>query len=1134
MPRVHQGIIRRHHGAAIAASDRGRGGGGGIFKLSTPFKDAVAASASASASATASAAGRGNNMFLLASVASDHADRGHGHVNDCDDDSNAAIDAIDDDSDAAKSADDGPAGGGRRRFGDGMEDGDDDDDDSEATFLGEDGIDRDGGGDVEDDDGDDDDDDDDGSVDLLLADEGGAGAFDRRGGGGGGVDGDNHNPRVRRRAREASTAAAASPATRTLDRLATLGSQAELCIHLLVDDAAAGVTDAAAAAATTAAAASPGGGVNEVGGGNHYGKNEVDGHDAGEVAKAAAMADEAVRCNNTERGGGTTAGAATNNTTAPTEAPIRKDDGDGDDDDMMGIRQRCLHSLKKYFMSTKNSSKYAMHLQRQQAKRNHGSGAGILLPTDLAVPFCRRCSRPSSASSRSTSTAAAAMPSHVPPHHGLCPHHDDFYGSGSYEILNLIVDGNLLKCEACVYQFDHGRLNKALCHIDGCERKKRVGNNEKNGGGGGGRANKTSGDSGSNFGGDCADGKESYGKDNTKERGSSDGDEIGKNHFGGGIGTGNLPTISSPAAAGTSTGAGVRSTRSANSQLSPPPGAAMHGQTQTKADAVSKSSFDQGSQSVVQEQGPMFEVGTIVFVQDRTWPGRNDLGGVARIAKVHQPNDEDEVDEDDRATYDVKYVLETRREKYVEERYLSLHTEYVSPSKNAQDSGVVQSENNDSGSQTSAEANEDDTSAIDTVEAKSDGIGDDSNRGTSSPDHVDADGRCLSEYERLRLRNIQRNKSRLAQLGLLVPPDKTDNDASSGTGGKKRKASHQPRGVEVERRFQPKRQTSTNRREGDGKLKVSTSSSAATAADAGDETDKGSKVSRTYAGDSERDDLDQRQSQLKIIMEVEDDHVKQNKQAQNFHVAGNTVVAKLPTATLADAAKAGCRKCTLEWQTEKTYSTMDHDVCCPRVGKRAPPSNNEYLANLSQLIPQCHIEQNKRAHNQPTPSPVPPQRKKNITLQQRPPPHHTPLPAWINKFILEANRHNETVPAPRGSKWIPCPNPWGTIGHEDGDFVIISPFQSETAHDILSMYHQGPNGSGMPKRFVANPLEEGSPYHATHRSPARGGYSALRLLRDMTSSRPWGFTIRLHEFGGACLVESIEPLSPAEAAVSQS
>jgi len=71
----------------------------------------------------------------------------------------------------------------------------------------------------------------------------------------------------------------------------------------------------------------------------------------------------------------------------------------------------------------------------------------------------------------------------------------------------------------------------------------------------------------------------------------------------------------------------------------------------------------------------------------------------------------------------------------------------------------------------------------------------------------------------------------------------------------------------------------------------------------------------------------------------------------------------------------------------------------------------------------------------------------------------------------------------------------------------------------------------MPKRFVANPFEEGSPYHDTHKSPSRGGYSVLRLMRDRMSLRPWGFTVRLHEFGGACLVDGIEPSSPAESAM---
>lgn len=509
----------------------------------------------------------------------------------------------------------------------------------------------------------------------------------------------------------------------------------------------------------------------------------------------------------------------------------------------------------------------------------------------------------------------------------------------------------------------------------------------------------------------------------------------------------------------------------------------MHGQTKEKANSVSKMSINQGSQSLVENRRMLFEVGTIVFVQDRTWPGRNDLGGVARIVKVHQPNneDDDDGDGDDRATYDVKYVLETRREKYVEEEFLSLQTEYVSPSKKGQGSGFVEIENNgDSSTQASAAVNEDDTTAIDTIEAAAAGdsaaaVTLDSNNATSSPDHVDADGYPLSEYERLRLRNMQRNKSRLAQLGLLVPPVKTNYggqslSSSSGTTGKKRKARHQPLGDEVERRTQPKRQTAAKRPEGDGKPKASTSASTATAADAGKEKDKVGKESLNIVGESREDYLDQRQLQLKTAMEVEDGHTKQNKPTETAHGAGNAVVASLPI-----------------------------------------------------LI-----------HNQPTPSPIPPRRKKDITPQQRPPPRLTPLPSWINEFILESNRHNETVPAPRGSKWIPCPNPWGKIGHLDGDFVIISPFQSETAHDILSIFHQGLNGSGMPRRFVANPLEEVSPYHATHRSPARGGYSVLRLQRDRTSLRPWGFTVRLHEFGGACLVESVEPLSPAEAAVGQS
>jgi hypothetical protein len=75
--------------------------------------------------------------------------------------------------------------------------------------------------------------------------------------------------------------------------------------------------------------------------------------------------------------------------------------------------------------------------------------------------------------------------------------------------------------------------------------------------------------------------------------------------------------------------------------------------------------------SSVKKQEPLFQVGTVVSVQDRTWPGRNDVGGVARIIKVVQQSNNN--DNGITTTYDVKYILESRREKCVEEQYISIH-----------------------------------------------------------------------------------------------------------------------------------------------------------------------------------------------------------------------------------------------------------------------------------------------------------------------------------------------------------------------------------------------------------------------------------------------------------------------------
>ena len=108
------------------------------------------------------------------------------------------------------------------------------------------------------------------------------------------------------------------------------------------------------------------------------------------------------------------------------------------------------------------------------------------------------------------------------------------------------------------------------------------------------------------------------------------------------------------------------------------------------------------------------------------------------------------------------------------------------------------------------------------------------------------------------------------------------------------------------------------------------------------------------------------------------------------------------------------------------------------------------------------------------------------------------------------------------SMWVSCPNPWGDRTHQDGDFVLISPSSYSFATEV-----QGPR----PRRFVVNPFDlVTTEYHWSHKSPS-DGCSVLELRRDSLALRSWGFTFAYHDFGGACLVTSIEPYSPAEDAV---
>ena len=106
--------------------------------------------------------------------------------------------------------------------------------------------------------------------------------------------------------------------------------------------------------------------------------------------------------------------------------------------------------------------------------------------------------------------------------------------------------------------------------------------------------------------------------------------------------------------------------------------------------------------------------------------------------------------------------------------------------------------------------------------------------------------------------------------------------------------------------------------------------------------------------------------------------------------------------------------------------------------------------------------------------------------------------------------------------WVASPNPWGSMHHHENDYVLFSP----TTYRLLV------EGQGfLPPRFVINPFCPNLDYHKSHKTPDNG-FSLIRLTRDRLSLRSWGFTFRAHEFGGACLIESIDFMSPAHAAVS--
>ena len=100
-------------------------------------------------------------------------------------------------------------------------------------------------------------------------------------------------------------------------------------------------------------------------------------------------------------------------------------------------------------------------------------------------------------------------------------------------------------------------------------------------------------------------------------------------------------------------------------------------------------------------------------------------------------------------------------------------------------------------------------------------------------------------------------------------------------------------------------------------------------------------------------------------------------------------------------------------------------------------------------------------------------------------------------------------------------NPWGPHGYQQGDVMLYGPQRGLGHYETL-----------LPSpRYVMNPFGTNSNYSMTHRTPEEG-FTVLYLQRDPSSFNSWGFGVVRDYFGHACLVEHVQPMMAASAAVS--
>ena len=248
--------------------------------------------------------------------------------------------------------------------------------------------------------------------------------------------------------------------------------------------------------------------------------------------------------------------------------------------------------------------------------------------------------------------------------------------------------------------------------------------------------------------------------------------------------------------------------------------------------------------------------------------------------------------------------------------------------------------------------------------------------------------------------------------------------------------------------------------------------------------------------------------------------------------------------------KMNCEGCQLEYQSGRRAPDGTHAQRChgghkatpsvdPRMGSESEPEKMEnikkqdkgttvtILKGSKPVIATEIVEAkpNKRIETKPASKPIVTATKsvgsKNrttsaVAVVKKSKPKLPVPPQLSDDDSLDDSDNGEKL----NVTWDECDNVWGYEGHHDNDIVIYSTSNIGCHYETLFL----------DERYEMYPFMTCRQYRNTHYSP-EDGYQAIVLRRDMLGRRPWGLTCVRHEFGGACLVDSVEPLSPADAGV---